>query len=283
MPRLEHSPPEPHASAAVAQRGLGALRWPLPAVLAWLTGWLSWRLALTADVPTVLAFATALLLSGGLAWSCGDSTWRRTIAASGFPLSALALGAAAAMPAWVWLLLLLPLLAVYPLRAWRDAPFFPTPPDALDGVEAIVGQPQSVLDAGCGLGHGLQALRRVWPQARLQGLEWSVLLSLLARWRCRSVDARVRRGDMWASDWSGHDLVYVFQRPESMARAYAKAQRELAPTAWLVSLEFEVPGRAPWASLQGPGRRPLWIYRPAQALPVAPAPAAASTAGAVCR
>ena len=36
-----------------------------------------------------------------------------------------------------------------------------------------------VLDAGCGLGHGLQALRRAYPQAQLHGMEWSWPLRLL--------------------------------------------------------------------------------------------------------
>jgi hypothetical protein len=92
----------------------------------------------------------------------------------------------------------------------------------------------------------------------------------MAAWRCGF--AHVRRGDMWAASWSGYDLVYLFQRPESMARAHAKATRELAPGAWLVSLEFPVPERAPYACLQGSGRRPVWIYRPAM-------PASPSTTG----
>ena len=31
-----------------------------------------------------------------------------------------------------------------------------------------------------------------------------------------------RRGDIWAADWSGYELVYLFQRPESMARALSR-------------------------------------------------------------
>ncbi|MBA4178945.1 MAG: hypothetical protein C0505_20705 [Leptothrix sp. (in: Bacteria)] len=116
-------------------------------------------------------------------------------------------------------------------------------------------------DAGCGLGHGLAALRQLWPQAAHSGVEWSPVLAWAARWRCRG--ARVQRGDMWAVPWSDFDLVYLFQRPESMARAHSKAARELAPGAWLVSLEFAVPGVAPVACLQGGGRKPLWIYQPA--------------------
>jgi hypothetical protein len=33
---------------------------------------------------------------------------------------------------------------------------------------------------------------------------------------------------MWRADWSGYQLVYLFQRPESMARAWAKGCAEMA-------------------------------------------------------
>ena len=206
--------------------------------------------------PGLLAGA---LTAAVVAWRC-PGRWRRWIAAGGFPLSALALGVGQTLPPWAWLLALLPLLLAYPLRAWRDAPFFPTPADALRGLDAVVGRPRRVLDAGCGLGQGLHALHRLWPEAELHGVEWSLPLAAATRLRCRW--ARVRPGDMWAGSWAGHDLVYLFQRPESMGRAFDKARRELGPGGWLVSLEFAVPGQAPVACLDGPGRRPLWIYRP---------------------
>jgi SAM-dependent methyltransferase len=215
--------------------------------------------------PTV-ALAVGTLAGGAVAAFC-QGPWRRGIAAAGFPLSAWAQGAggAAGWPAWAWLLLLLPLLVAYPLRAWRDAPFFPTPDDALQGLDRWVPAPRSVLDAGCGLGHGLRACRRLWPAARLSGIEWSPLLAVAARVWCPW--AQVRRGDMWRTAWSGHDVIYVFQRPESMARVWAKACAEMAPGSWLVSLEFELPGQSPQACLQGAGRRTVWAYRVPPATP----------------
>jgi hypothetical protein len=45
-----------------------------------------------------------------------------------------------------------------------------------------------------------------------------------------------------------------------MPRVWAKAQQEMRPGSWLVSLEFAVPGVSPSASLQLPGRRPVWAY-----------------------
>jgi SAM-dependent methyltransferase len=235
--------------------------WPLPALLAWGLAWCTWHAALAAGLPAPWALAMATSLGLLLALGC-RGTWRRLLVATGFPLAALLQGAAAGWPAWAWLVMLLPLLLAYPVRAWRDAPLFPTPAGALAGLPGVVGSPRSVLDAGCGLGHGLRALRAAWPAAQLHGIEWSPLLALATRCTCGF--ARVRRGDMWRPSWAGHDLVYLFQRPESMARAWAKATTEMVPGSWLVSLEFAVPGVRPWARIEAGPQRALWIYRVAE-------------------
>ncbi len=217
--------------------------WPLPAAAAWVAAWALFGIA----QPAVGAGAAVLLalLPGVLVASALAQRWRRALVALGFPLSVLASGWAADLPAWIWLLPLLALVFAYPRRAWQDAPLFPTPAHALDGVAALVplAPGARVIDAGCGLGHGLQALQRTWPEARVEGVECSALLAGLARWRCPA--AQVRRGDMWALSWRGAALVYMFQRPESMARAWDKACAELAPGTWLLSLDFAVPGRRP--------------------------------------
>ncbi len=269
MPAQATSAPLP-PSATDAASGAGAglarrLRWPAPALLGWLAAWL-----LTAGLRGLgaspwLALATGMVAAAALAlaWP-GLSGWRRLILGSGFPVAMLGSGLAQGVPAWAWLLPLGLLLVAYPLKAWRDAPLFPTPPQALQGLARLVplgdrGAGARVLDAGCGLGQGLQALHAEYPRARLAGTEWSWPLALATRWRCRF--ATVRRGDLWADDWSQLDLVYLFQRPESMPRAWAKACAEMAPGTWLVSLDFAVPGVAPARVLRRPGAQPVWVYR----------------------
>jgi len=240
---------------------LPALRWPLPALLAWVAGWIAMLGLLRSG-----ALPPALCVSAGLAVAAAPALfaatfWRRVIVAAGFPVSLLATGIGGLLPAWAWLLPLAALALAYPVTAWRDAPVFPTPRDALAGLDRHVAlaPDASVLDAGCGLGHGLRALRTVWPQARLAGVEWSWPLALATKLRCPW--ARVARGDMWRGSWAAHDLVYLFQRPESMARALAKADAEMRPGTWVVSLEFEAADRKPHACLQMASGRPIWIYR----------------------
>lgn len=235
--------------------------WPLPALLGWAAAWGAF---LAAGGWLKLPPAAALLLASGVgivASAAAHTPWRRLIIAGGFPLSAgLSAGVADASP-WAWLLPLLLLAAVYPLRTWRDAPLFPTPAGALRGLHAAAPLPAhaQVLDAGCGLGDALIELRREYPQAQFTGLEWSWPLRLACAWRARF--AVVRRADIWAADWSDYDLVYVFQRPDNMARAGAKADRELRPGNWLASLEFAAPGLQPTRTFETAGGRRVWLYQ----------------------
>ena len=105
---------------------------------------------------------------------------------------------------------------------------------------------------------------RALPITRLEGVEWSWPLAGLARLSLPG--ARVRRGDLWDHSWAGFDLVYLFQRPESMARAWAKACAEMPSGAWLASLEFAIDGVAAQRVHHCPDGRPLWLYRlPARA------------------
>lgn len=249
------------------------MAWPLPALLTWAVAWaLAWALK-AAGAPMWAALAVPTGLGALATWLPGVAAtgWRRLMVAGGFPLSALVLGQGG-LPGWMWLAPMLLLLLAYPVHAWRDAPVFPTPRGALTELPSRAplparrpdGQPPRVLDAGCGLGDALIALHAAYPHARIEGVEWSWMWRFVAAWRCPW--ARVRQGDMWADNWAGIDLVYLFQRPESMPRALAKAQAEMRPGSWLVSLEFEgrdAQGRAwsPHARLSLPQGRPIWVYR----------------------
>lgn len=234
--------------------------WPLPAVLVWLAcwGWFVVARALGLDV------VWAALLAAAVGWGAsrwGQTRWRRLFMALGFPLSWGGLAVSAGMPPWVWLVPLAVVGLLYPPSAWRDAPLFPTPRDAFEGLRSHLPLPPGsrLLDAGCGAGHGLLAWEQAFPDLRLEGVERSGLLRRWCAWRCPR--ARVRQGDMWALDWSAYDLVYLFQRPETMPRAAEKARRELHPEAWLASLEFAVPGWTPVHVWTCPDGRPLWLYR----------------------
>ncbi len=251
--------------------------WPVPALLAWGLAWMVFLTLRSAGVEPIWAVLATAAIGGmfaAVAALRGASRWRQLFIVLGFPLSLVASGAASGLPAWLWLAPLGLLLALYPLRSWQDAPLFPTPRGALLGLARTTGLPSTarLMDAGCGLGDGLLALRAEFPQAQILGLEWSRLLTPLCRLRCAAngASAEVRRADIWSTSWADQDLVYLFQRPESMPRAVEKAGVELHAGAWLVSLEFEAAGWLPTAKLESVKGKPVWIYQ----LPLRPATAA---------
>jgi hypothetical protein len=242
-------------------RVMPKLRWPLPALLAWASAWLVFALAQVAGLP-VLASMLLALAWGGVLGFAGETGLQRISIMFGFPLS-LAVAGVVDVPAWAWLLPLGFFLLVYPVRAWRDAPVFPTPAGALLGLEAHAPllEGARLLDAGCGAGDGLKALREAYATKplHLEGIEWSWPLRVICALRCPW--AKVRRGDIWRANWDGYAMVYLFQRPESMPRAVAKAMAQMSPGAWLVSLEFEAQSLMPQAKLHANDGRPVWLYR----------------------
>ncbi|MBH9552760.1 class I SAM-dependent methyltransferase [Inhella gelatinilytica] len=167
----------------------------------------------------------------------------------------------AAIPAWIWLLSAVLILVLYPPNRWGEAPLYLTPASALSGVGLQLQLPSGGrgLDAGCGSGAGLRALRREWPQLVWSGTEASALLAQWTRWRCPW--ATIRCGDLWLDDWRSETLVYVFLRPESMEKVREKARAELQPGACLLSLDFPLPDVKPSASWPAGGRHRLYLYR----------------------
>ena len=244
------------------------LPWPAPALLTWAAAWALALALRSAQAPLWASLTLPTALGACLAlWpAMAATTWRRVFVSGGFPLSVLVLGQGAGLPAWAWLAPLALLLLAYPMRSWRDAPVFPTPRGALKALPDHISLPPGagVLDAGCGMGDGLLALRAAFPQAHHEGLEWSWIWWAFCALRCPW--ARVRRGDMWAHSWTPYELVYLFQRPESMPRAWAKAQAEMRPETWVVSLEFAATNAqgqliAPHSSFTLDGGRPIWVYK----------------------
>lgn len=234
------------------------LKWPLPALWVWGGAWLIYLNA-RALLPEMWAMALACAVA--VAFSVvGSTTARRWALALGFPIS-LWLSGAASLPAWGWLLPLGLALLIYPVHAWHDAPIFPTPLNALRELPHAAPLPADalIMDAGCGVGDGLRALRMAYPQARFCGIEFSWPLRFAAALRCPW--ARIWHGDIWQADWSDYDLVYLFQRPETMPHAVAKARENMKPGAWLVSLEFEATELAPTAVVQASADRPVWLYQ----------------------
>jgi len=194
------------------------LIWPIPALLAWGSSWLIFAGLKHVGAPEWVGLTVATFW-GGILTSLATTKMRRILILVGFPLSMWAASGALTMPPIGWLLLLGLIVVIYPRKAWKDAPLFPTPRRALRQLPehiTLLGGAR-ILDAGSGLGDGLIALRDAYPRADLNGVEMSWPLRIISAIRCSF--ATIRQGDIWMVDWRSYDMVYMFQRPESMPNA----------------------------------------------------------------
>ena len=106
------------------------LTWPVPALLAWGSSWLLFKGLQMVGLSETIAFIAATCLGGFLS-ALAHTTMRKALIVLGFPLSMAASSATLNVPPIGWLFLLGLIVLVYPRKAWRDAPLFPTPKKAL--------------------------------------------------------------------------------------------------------------------------------------------------------
>ena len=125
--------------------------------MAWGGSWLCYGLLEKLGMTTWLALSAATLL-GVLLSVLAGTFWRRIAVAVGFPLSLL-LSGAVSLPAWAWLLPLVIVAMVYPMNAWRDAPLFPTPAEALAGMAISAPLKPGRVHSRCGLWSGTRLAR----------------------------------------------------------------------------------------------------------------------------
>jgi hypothetical protein len=179
-----------------------------------------------------------------------------------FPASYCALWLASDVPGWAWGVCFGLGWLVFPRMDTGSAPLWRSPKEIGVSLGLALASEQwatkTALDAGCGLGDGVLALRTALPAARVDGVESAWIPWLMARSRC---GAGIDRADMWNVSWSGYGLVYLFLRPEAMERAKNKCAMELDGGALVASLDFEFEGVGPWLALEPKEGRILRLYK----------------------
>ena len=118
-----------------------------------------------------------------------------------------------------------------------------------------------VIDLGCGDAGLLRRLAVARPDCRFVGIEHAPLTWLLARLRTAGLpNVRLRRGDLWQENLSGHDIAYAFLSPVPMAQLWQKACAEMPPGARLISNSFAIPGVRPDGQVDVNDRRGTRLY-----------------------
>lgn len=117
------------------------------------------------------------------------------------------------------------------------------------------------LDLGAGIGSVLVSLAKARPDGQFTGVENAPATWLLGRLRMAArPNCAWRWGDMWQTDLSGYDVVYVFLSPVPMPALWQKAQAEMRPGSVLISNSFPVPEIAPSRILEVGDTRQTLLY-----------------------
>ena len=222
-----------------------------------------WSLAAGAAMPTPLWTLLLSLCAGAMAAVFGLAWWWIVLNLAFAP--ALAIGVAASLPPHWSAAALIVLVLVYGGTLRTRVPLYLSNAAAVRALRELLPaeRPLSFLDIGAGTGTVLAAIASSHPNAAVHGVERAPIPFLVAYLRAalRRRRYRVRWGDLWSTDLSGHDVVYAYLSPAPMASLWEKARREMRPGSLLVSFRFIIPGVAPARTIGAGGRNCLYVWR----------------------
>ncbi len=121
----------------------------------------------------------------------------------------------------------------------------------------------SIHELGSAWGGPAIALARAFPQARVVGVERSVLPWLWSRVRAAFSalpNLEFRRGDLFRENLQEADILFCYLSPEIMKRLKEKCEKELRPGGIVISHAFAMPGWTPEKTEWLPGLYPTPIY-----------------------
>ena len=212
-------------------------------IVAGATALAAWELS--ESLPPALASASvaALVVSSFLRV---PRSWK--LANAALPLSA-ALSLAVALPAWVFAVPLLGLLATYAPAFWTRVPYYPTSKEAYPLIlaELPTNVPFTFIDIGCGLGDLLVFLQKHRPLGRFYGVEIGVVPYLVSKMKARARgNGRVSIffKDLNKLSLDEFDFVYAFLSPAAMSTVWLKACHEMNPKSTFITNAFEVSAEA---------------------------------------
>ena len=173
------------------------------------------------------------------------SKWKKILIFLGFPISSLLLQINQNPNTILWFTLLIILVIIYPPISWRDAPLYPTPKDSLIGLNKVLNlkSDDKILDFGSGAGHGIKAIQSEWANNHIFGVENSSLLFLYTK--IKYPQSKIIFKDMWDIDLSQFNVLYVFQRPDTMNKIWEKAKKEMPKNSFIISLSFPIQNASP--------------------------------------
>ena len=221
-----------------------------------------WSSVVGAAMPSPLWIALVSLCCGAIAALLRLAWWWIVLNLVFAP--ALAIGIATSLsPHWS-AAALIALVLVYGGTQRTRVPLYLSNSAAVRALRDLLptDRPVSFLDIGAGTGTVLAAVASSHDNVALEGVERAPIPFLLAYLRATFGRRRyrVRWGNLWSTDLSGHDIVYAYLSPAPMSRLWEKARREMRPGSLLVSFRFVIPGVVPARTI-GAGGNCLYVWQ----------------------
>jgi len=218
-----------------------------------------WSLVFGTGIPTLPWTLVHSSCAGAAAAVLGLAWWWIVLNLAFAP--ALAIGIAISLPPHWSAAALIALLLVYGGTQRTRVPLYLSNFAAVRALRDLVptDRPLSFLDIGAGTGTVLAAIASSHCNVAVQGVERAPIPFLLAFLRSffGRRRYRVRWGNLWSTDLSGHDVVYAYLSPAPMPLVWEKARREMRPGSLLVSFRFIIPGVVPSTMIDAGGN---WLY-----------------------
>lgn len=221
-----------------------------------------WSLVVGYAMPTPLWTLLLSLGAGAMAAALGLAWWWILLNLAFAP--ALAIGVLTSLPPHWSVAGLIALLLVYGGTQRTRVPLYLSNSAALRALRDLLpnDRPLSFLDIGAGTGTVLAAVASSHSNVAVQGVECAPIPFLVAFLRAMfgRQRYRVRWGNFWSTDLSGHDVVYAYLSPAPMSSLWEKACREMRPGSLLVSFRFIIPGVVPARTIDAGGNC-LYVWR----------------------
>jgi hypothetical protein len=229
-------------STRVSTNALGfVLKTLLTQIIALSVAVLTWPLV--GSVPLLLLLSTAASLFVATFLEL-PTAWRVLNAV--LPI-ATATSLANEIPAWLFLMPLIALAAVYAPALLTRVPYYPTPRAAYALLLAELPTDRSftMIDVGCGMGDLLRFLSAQRPNGSFVGVEVGLVPFLVSSVKALGrPNLTIHFRSMWHEDFADYDFVYTFLSPAAMPRVWDKVGSEMRAGTTFITNSFPVPAEA---------------------------------------
>jgi trans-aconitate methyltransferase len=165
-----------------------------------------------------------------------------------------------------FILVLLFLIAQFYNIMFRGyAPFISTRYKVLKRIvnELNVGSNGTIYELGCGDAGFLRLARRKFPEAKLVGVEYSLLPYIIAQVQSSLSKSKIKflKKNIFRVDLKEADVIYCFLNIKTMVLLEKKLEQECRPGTTLVSYHFTLPNRKPEKVIEMGNLERIYFYK----------------------